>query len=277
MHDLRDPLAPASSRRRRRRGRGPGRAGVWLVAGGAAVAVAAASGTAVWLAAPGESTPEGRSSPAPPAVAAKPSPVAAAHPRVKRQGPIVNGRRQPLPVRVPRSARGTYAVVPGAWRAPEGRRGTVVRYLVEVERGLPFRGAEFAAEVHRVLNDPRGWGRGGTTRFVRVSRGPVRFRVSLSSPALVDRMCAPLITGGELSCGQGGRSVLNARRWGTGATSYGRDLATYREYLVNHEVGHLLGHEHQQCPGPGRRAPVMVQQTKSLYGCRPNAWPFPRA
>ncbi|WP_225993214.1 DUF3152 domain-containing protein [Actinomadura rudentiformis] len=179
-------------------------------------------------------------------------------------------------MRVARSAGGRYAVVPGTAVAPAGRRGAVVRYMVEVERGLPFRAAEFAAEVHRVLNDRRGWGRGRTMRFVRVSRGPVRFRVSLSSPALVDRMCAPLVTGGELSCGQGGRAVLNARRWGIGAVTYGRDLATYREYLVSHEVGHLLGHQHEQCPGPGRPAPVMVQQSKSLYGCRPNPWPFPK-
>ncbi|MFP3969596.1 DUF3152 domain-containing protein, partial [Actinomadura fulvescens] len=173
-------------------------------------------------------------------------------------------------------AGGRYAVVPGTAMAPAGRQGAVVRYMVEVERRLPFSAAGFAGEVHRVLNDRRGWGRGRTMRFVRVDRGPVRFRVALSSPSLVDRMCAPLVTGGELSCGRGGRAVLNARRWGIGAATYGRDLATYREYLVNHEVGHLLGHQHRQCPGPGRRAPVMVQQTKSLYGCRPNAWPFPR-
>ncbi|WP_242614512.1 DUF3152 domain-containing protein [Actinomadura roseirufa] len=165
--------------------------------------------------------------------------------------------------------------MPGTAAPPAGTRGTVVRYMVEVERGLPLSASRFAAEVHRVLNDPRSWGHGGTMRFLRVSRGPVRFRVALSSPALTDRMCAPLVTGGELSCRSGPRSVINARRYGEGAATYGRDLASYREYVINHEVGHALGHGHQGCPGPGRRAPVMVQQTKSLYGCRPNPWPFP--
>ncbi|WP_245667895.1 DUF3152 domain-containing protein [Actinomadura macra] len=191
-------------------------------------------------------------------------------------GPVVNGRRQPARVPVPESAGGRYERVPGTAVPARASGGTLLRYTVEVERGLPVAGGGFAAEVHRVLNDPRGWGRGGVLRFQRVDRGPVRFRVALSSPALTDRMCAPLVTGGELSCSSGGRSVINARRYGEGAVTYGGDLASYREYVINHEVGHALGHGHQRCPGAGVRAPVMVQQTKSLGGCRPNPWPFPR-
>ncbi|GGV38733.1 membrane protein [Actinomadura cremea] len=191
-------------------------------------------------------------------------------------GPVVNGRRQPAPVDVPESATGAYTVVPGTTAPPRGTGGPVVEYLVEVERGLPFTGGEFAARVHRILNDPRGWGHGGAMRFRRVAEGPVRFRVSLSTPALTDRECAPLITGGELSCREGERSVINALRWAVGDDSYGRDVLSYREYLINHEVGHALGHGHRSCPGAGERAPVMVQQTKSLYGCRPNPWPHPR-
>ncbi|MFC5747529.1 DUF3152 domain-containing protein, partial [Actinomadura rugatobispora] len=191
-------------------------------------------------------------------------------------GPVVvNGRAQPPRVLVPRAATGRYWMVPVAAAPPAGT-GMLVPYAVEVERGLPFRSGRFAAEVHRVLNDPRGWGRGGRLRFARVARGPVRFTVSLSSPALTDRMCLPARTHGWLSCHNGGRAVINARRWGLGAAPYGGDLAGYREYLINHEVGHALGHGHRGCPGPGRAAPVMVQQTMSLYGCRANPWPFPR-
>ncbi|MBB6352238.1 DUF3152 domain-containing protein [Nonomuraea muscovyensis] len=176
---------------------------------------------------------------------------------------------RPRPARVPRSASGRYAVVPGAAPARPGR-GTVVRYLVEVERGLPFDRRTFAAQVHRTLNDPRGW-----ARFQRVDHGPVRLRVALSSPALTDLQCLPLDTAGRLSCWNGLRSVINALRWARGVPQYEGDLAAYRSYLVNHEVGHGLGHGHSTCPAPGRLAPVMVQQSMSLGRCRPNPWPYP--
>ncbi len=77
----------------------------------------------------------------------------------------------------------------------------------------------------------------------------------------------------QVSCWNGTRSVLNFRRWALGDDSYGSDIARYRVYQVNHEVGHGLGHQHKQCPGKGKRAPVMVQQTLDLGGCK--AWPFP--
>jgi Protein of unknown function (DUF3152) len=168
---------------------------------------------------------------------------------------------------------GRYFVVPGSANSPG--LGRVVLYTVEVEGGLPVPPAQFAAEVHRILNSPLGWGQGGRTmRFVRVQDGPVDVRVSLSSPALTDRECAPLQTEGQVSCFNHGRAVINAERWLYGAPTYGTDLRDYRSYLISHEVGHSLGHHHVHCPHPGAPAPVMEQQTKSLEGCRPNWLPY---
>ena len=90
----------------------------------------------------------------------------------------------------------------------------------------------------------------------------------------MDRLCAPIRTAGIYSCQLGQRVVLNHRRWMNGAPSYRGDLSGYRRMLVNHEVGHRLGLGHRSCPGRGRLAPVMMQQTKGLGACRRNTWPL---
>ncbi len=148
-----------------------------------------------------------------------------------------------------------------------------MRFMVEVEGGLQIERREFASLVTRALNGRRGWG-GGEIAFRRVGRPPARFRVALTSPGTTDRLCAPLDTQGIYSCHQDGRAILNFLRWRRGARSYRGHLEGYRIYLVNHEVGHALGHSaHRPCPASGARAPVMMQQTKGVAPCRANPWP----
>ncbi len=168
---------------------------------------------------------------------------------------------------------GRTAVVAGS--GPVRGEGPLQRYTVEVEGGLGVDPAAFAAAVETTLADPHSWGAGGRLSFRRVEAGPVAFRVVLASPDTTDRLCRPLDTGGSYSCANEGRAVINARRWLRGADAYGGDLAGYRQYVVNHEVGHTLGHGHARCPASGAPAPVMVQQTKGLGGCAKNPWPFP--
>jgi len=201
----------------------------------------------------------------PPSPSATPRPSATATPRVT-----------PSPSPTPSATRKAYAgtgdlvVVPGT-TARHGN-GPLRRYLVEVEAGLGVDGAAFAAAVDATLADPRGWAAG--LSFERVASGPVAFRVTLASPRTTDRLCRPLDTGGIYSCWNGARAVLNAMRWNDGAAGYLGDLPAYRTYMVNHEVGHGLGHGHRMSCGAGGLAPVMMQQTKSLYGCRRNPWPL---
>lgn len=152
-----------------------------------------------------------------------------------------------------------------------GRR---VTYAVQVEGGIPLSGADFAAAVHATLVDPRGWQGVDHVAFVEVADiARAAIVITLATPPTTDRLCAPLQTGGYLDCWNGTRAVINSDRWRFGAATYGTDLAAYRHEVINHEVGHGLGHQHRFCPGPGRPAPVMQQQTKSLQGCRENPWP----
>lgn len=172
---------------------------------------------------------------------------------------------------VPQHASGELVVVPGAQDGPG--TGKVIRIRVEVEDGLAVDGAQFAATVMATLNDRRGWGADGSVSFSRTD-GDADLRVVLASPDLVDDLCAPLATNGKVSCGTKGHAVLNLLRWVEGSPAYGDDLVSYRHYLVNHEVGHLLGHRHQTCPGTGQVAPLMQQQSYSVKPCLPNPWPF---
>jgi hypothetical protein len=151
----------------------------------------------------------------------------------------------------------------------------VRRFAVEVEGGLRVDRAAFAREVVRTLFDRRSWAARDGLTLLWVDSGHVDLRIALASPALTDGLCAPLETNGSFSCATPSRAVLNALRWRHGADAYRGRTALYRRYLVNHEVGHLLGRGHAACPGHSERAPVMMQQTKGVASCVPNPWPLP--
>ena len=173
----------------------------------------------------------------------------------------------------PQRGTGRLAVVPGRVAAPG--KGRVVRVRVEVEGGLKVDATAFAAFALATLNDRRSWAHDGYT-FARTD-GAADVRLVLASPDTSARLCLPLRTFGKLSCHSGAVTVLTIYRWVNGIPEYGKDLTGYRHYVVNHEVGHALGHGHLRCPGRGKRAPVMMQQTKGLLGCTPNGWPYPDA
>ena len=153
----------------------------------------------------------------------------------------------------------------------EARERHAIGYRVLVEVGLEAELPHWVRTVDAVLGDPRGWEAAGR-ELVRV-RGGERFVVLLASPRTVDRLCAPLRTKGEYSCGRDGRAVLNATRWREGAQTWGDDVDGYRVYMINHEVGHLLGMPHRSCDGAGEPADVMLQQTMDLDGCAARGWP----
>jgi hypothetical protein len=176
-----------------------------------------------------------------------------------------------------------FAEVAGFEAAPG--KGQKFRYRVDVENGLGLDGTLFAEAVQRTLNDDRSWAHNGDMTFERISAGEPDFVVTLASPGTTALWCAKSgldTTVDNVSCDSAStdRVMINAYRWAQGSKTYGdRAMFMYRQMLINHEVGHRLGHNHVSCRTPGALAPVMQQQTKSLdidgIKCRPNPWVYP--
>ncbi len=154
----------------------------------------------------------------------------------------------------------------------------VFTYTVEADASLAAEMPTFVQMVEDTLgNTSNGWAADPTYAFQRIERpADASIRIVLAPPAVVDDMCARvgLYTEGLYSCWDGIHTMLNSDRWFT-ATPEFSDLGVYRSYLINHEVGHGLGRDHEFCAGPDAIAPVMQQQSISLQGCRENAWPHP--
>lgn len=151
--------------------------------------------------------------------------------------------------------------------------GQLVTYSISTKGATSANLDEFAAQVHQTLNDARGWARLGIG-FQQVQSGG-NFSLVLSEAALVPSFSSGCDT--EWSCRVGSSVIINDSRW-MGATDAwngaGGSLRDYRHMVINHEVGHWLGHGHLNCTGAGQLAPVMQQQSIDLQGCNFNPWPL---
>jgi hypothetical protein len=185
------------------------------------------------------------------------------------------------PPAYPANGPGTYVFARGS--SPIfGSAGPLRRFRVAVEAGGPVSVDEFTALVEATLSDPRSWIAGRDVRLRRVPgpRGGADFTIYLATPGTAYRLCRAgglnIYSRGQpyTSCRVGGQVVINLARYLTAVPQYGAPLTTYRQYAINHEVGHALGHQHELCPASGRLAPVMQQQTFGLRGCLAYAWPY---
>ena len=156
----------------------------------------------------------------------------------------------------------------------------VIYYRTSVWGTVEANFSDFKTKVAETLNDPRGWVRAGL-KFVEVKSGyDVDVILSDAANLAVTPGCS-----GDLSCTTWANQVIiNDLRWreGTAASrAGGMDTRDYQHMVVNHEMGHWLGHyahidgcttENGFIGGP---APIMLQQSTGLRGCTSfNAWPL---
>jgi len=195
---------------------------------------------------------------------------------------------------------GAWHVVPGTSAPVGAAQEHLFTYTVEIEDGVDtsgFGGDDSVAHmVEATLANPKSWTHDPTFGFRRIDSGEPDFRISLTSRQGTESACGfeiPI----DSSCYNSdlGRVVLSEVRWVRGALSFDGDIGSYRQYQINHEVGHAIGyHEHQPCESDGGLAPVMMQQTfgtrnddiaaldpqgvvpKDGKTCRFNPWPYPR-
>ncbi|WP_155980957.1 DUF3152 domain-containing protein [Nocardia sp. CNY236] len=195
---------------------------------------------------------------------------------------------------------GTWRIVPGTSAQVGAGTEAVFRYTVEIEDGIDASGfggeLSVASMVDSTLANPKSWVHDHKFAFRRVDQGEVDLRISLTSRGSSRTACGfdiPIDT----SCynGNSKRVVLSEARWVRGALAFDGDIGSYRQYLINHEVGHAIGyHRHQPCAVDGGLAPVMMQQTFGTKNddiavldprgvvpmdgkqCRFNPWPYPR-
>ncbi len=181
-----------------------------------------------------------------------------------------------LRVRVSATAPGYTVHRKKSWVGPVVRHRVdarrTVTYSVETRGTLTTSLRTFRSQAQESFTDPRGW-RGSGIVFRRVARGG-SFSLVLSEASRVPGFSSACSS--FWSCRVGRYVVINQERWKHASPAWNAAdgaLRDYRHMVVNHEVGHWLGLGHSGCPGRGRAAPVMMQQSKGLDGCRFNPWP----
>ncbi|MCH9274893.1 DUF3152 domain-containing protein [Bifidobacterium amazonense] len=137
----------------------------------------------------------------------------------------------------------------------------------------------FSNTVYRTLNNAKGWPRAGAT-FEQLN-GDDCANADMTLILSEAKYMSDFSEGcsGSYSCRVGDQVIINADRWNGGTEDWlkaGGTLARYREMVINHEVGHRLGHYDNEtaCAGEGQPAPLMLQQSMRLDGCTPNEWPL---
>lgn len=161
-------------------------------------------------------------------------------------------------------------------------------YDVCVETGLDDDVRDFEKAVNHILTLSGGWNRWGFA-FVPVypdASGARHMRerlkqymtIQLCSNATISQF-GPDFDGMSVADCSHNFIRINVDRWHTGPkpADATMPLSDYRQYVILHEVGHVLSRcsptHHQTACAPDGRAPIMMQQTNGVGNCEWNPWP----
>jgi hypothetical protein len=205
---------------------------------------------------------------------------------------------------IPVRGDGNLTVVPGE-SDPVGTGPT--RWVrIEIEDGVPIDPGIVAPYVMSILGDAQGWTAHGRVSFGRTD-GVADIRIVFASPKTAESLCprphdpatvdieppdvpgvvplpqaspspsaSPSASPDEAeSCAEQGIVVVSAYQWAAGAKAFGDEAGQWRDYMINHPIGHLLGEPDAPCGGAGQLAPVMQNQELDITPCLANGWPFP--
>lgn len=136
---------------------------------------------------------------------------------------------------------------------------------------------EFSDTVFSTLNDPRGWPRAGAVFQEADGTDPNACSMTLTLAAADQMTSFSTECSDEYSCRVGNDVVINVDRWNNATEGWlnaGGTVSRYRTMVINHEVGHRLGHLDNEltCSAVNQPAPLMQQQSMDLLGCTPNEW-----
>lgn len=156
-----------------------------------------------------------------------------------------------------------------------------VYYNIITKKSAKEHAQEFTDKVRDVLGDSRGWAKFGYS-FEEIEgkapEGSETLEIILASDEEVEAYCGFKEREGiSLSCYDPGahKIMINLKNWLGGSKST-LPLERYRTYVINHEVGHALGLDHNVCPAPGQPGSVMQQMTKGpdhVAPCQENDLP----
>lgn len=138
--------------------------------------------------------------------------------------------------------------------------------------------------IDQVLNDEKGWKRMGyffeeisaeEGLYARKKKSNRKYvvHIHLSTDKTVEKAC----NFGGLSCAdlKDNTVYFNLDKWLYGTKESRMSLEEYRQYLIQHEIGHILNRSHNKCTdNENDSCPVMYQQTISKGCCKPNPWPL---